>query len=132
MARIPKEYLGAFKAGHRKTSKPFIDEALARRLLKQIQIDNSEEAKQTLAWITRFNNEYYKGVIKINDHEALHNTDELRRNCYNLTHSRNRDVASVGDKIKHIPKNQNQPAKTEDNLIELLDLLKEQRLAIKN
>lgn len=89
---IPKEFLGAFKAGHRKTSREFIDERLSLTLLKKVIEDNCEESRKTLEYITRFNNEFHKNVIKKGDPKALHSTDELRKDCYARENARNRDI----------------------------------------
>lgn len=94
---IPKQYLGAFKAGHRGSAKEFIDEQLSWELLKRIEASNwtDQEAMDALAYITKFNNEFHKNVVKKNDPNALHNTDKLRKDCYNRENARNRDVMSV-------------------------------------
>lgn len=89
---IPKEYLGAFKAGHRKTSIDFIDEELAFVLLRKVQKDNCQKSKEALEFLTKFNNEYYKNVIKKGDPNAIHSSDELRLDCYDGENSRNRDM----------------------------------------
>ncbi len=89
---IPREYLGAFKAGHRASSRPFIDEELAKRLLRKVIDENCEESKAHLEYITKFNNEYYKAVVKKGDENALHYTDALRKDCYNRDNQRRRDV----------------------------------------
>lgn len=64
-------------------------------LLKRIQTENCEEAKIQLEFITKFNNEFHKNVVKKGDPKALHKTDELRRDCYARENARNRDVMSV-------------------------------------
>jgi hypothetical protein len=53
-----------------------------------------EEAIHLLEYITRFNNEYHKNVIKKNDPKALHNTEKLRKECYARENARNRDIMS--------------------------------------
>lgn len=91
---IPKEYLGAFKAGHRQSAREFIDEELSYELLKKFIETGCEESKKALAYIAKFNNEYHKAVVKRGDTEALHNTPELRKNCYDRNNARNRDITS--------------------------------------
>lgn len=94
--RIPKQYLGAFKCGHRASAREFIDEELSQKLLLRI-LDSDykdKEAMQALSFITKFNNEYHKNVIRKDDPEALHNTDKLRRDLYSRENARNRDVLS--------------------------------------
>lgn len=88
---IPKEFLGAFKAGHRPSVRAFIDEELSWRLLDQLE-KGCEQAKEALQYLTRFNNEFHKNVIRKGDDLALHCTDELRRDCYARENARNRDV----------------------------------------
>lgn len=93
---IPKQYLGAFKAGHRASAREFIDEELSFELLNKI-IDSGytdEKSMKDLAYITKFNNEFHKNVIKKGDKDALHNTEELRKDLYDRENSRNRDVMS--------------------------------------
>jgi hypothetical protein len=89
---IPKEFLGAFKAGHRAVSRTFIDEELSYRLLSQWIDDGCVEAKEALEWLTRFNNEFHKNIIKKGDPSALHKSDELRRDCYARNYARNNDL----------------------------------------
>ena len=93
---IPKQYLGAFKAGHRASSREFIDEELSYSLLKRIIDSNytDQAAMDQLAYITKFNNEFHKNVIKKGDKKALHNTKELRKDCYARENARNRDISS--------------------------------------
>jgi len=91
---IPREYLGAFKAGHRAAARPFIDGDLAYRLLSRVMSQGCDEARGALEYITRFNNEFYKDVFKKNE-ESLHNTRELRKSCGDRNNSRNRDAYSL-------------------------------------
>lgn len=94
---IPKEFLGAFKAGHRKSAREFIDEELSYKLLKLIKDSNYTDldAIAKLTYITKFNNEFHKNVIKKGDMNALHNTDALRKDCYARENARNRDIHSL-------------------------------------
>ena len=48
-----------------------------------------------MEYITKFNNEFHKNVVKKDDPKALHNTPELRKDCYARENARNRDVMSV-------------------------------------
>lgn len=93
MMKIPKEYLGAFKAGHRPSAREFIDDELSFELLRKV-LEGDQEAKRMLEYITRFNNEFHKNVIKKGDKKALHNTDELRKQLYDRENARNRDISS--------------------------------------
>ncbi len=95
--QIPKRFLGAFKAGHRPSAKEFIDEELSRILLKRVLESNYTdiEAVRTLDYLTRFNNEFHKNVIKKSDPKRLHRTDKQVRDLYSRENSKNRDVMSV-------------------------------------
>jgi hypothetical protein len=92
---IPKEFLGAFKRGHRVASRDFIDEELATQLLMKVLKDGCEESRKVLEWLTRFNNEYYKAVIKKGDPEALHNTEQLRQDLNNRNYLRRNDLYTL-------------------------------------
>jgi len=94
---IPKQFLGAFKKGHRFSSRDMIDEDLSWELLERIEKSNwtDKEAIDALTYITKFNNEFHKNVIKKGDPNALHNTDELRKDCYARENAKNRDIMSV-------------------------------------
>jgi len=139
---IPKQYLGAFKAGHRQNTREFIDEELSYQLLDKIIKSKYTDTKsmEALAYITKFNNEYYKNVIKKGDTTAIHNTDKLRKDCYARENSKNRDIMSRENKYlksldsQTIPENPDTPtikdgiapqpieaSSHEDVLIEVID-----------
>jgi len=66
-------------------------------LIKRTHSDDpriSKEAEVGLLWLQKFNNEYYDnhGLMK---EDALHNTEELRKECYNATNAANRDIFSI-------------------------------------
>ena len=94
---IPKQYLGAFKVGHRESAKEFIDEELSFSLLEKIIKSEwtDQVSMDALAYITKFNNEFHKNVIKKGDNNALHNTDALRKQLYARENARNRDITSL-------------------------------------
>ena len=118
---IPKRFLGAFKAGHRPSTREFIDEDLSKQLLSKIKASNwtDKEAIAQLNYITKFNNEFHKNVVKKGDPNALHGeqlsnelrTDRwgniqldkngnpiplnLRQTCYARENAKNRDTLSV-------------------------------------
>lgn len=109
---IPKQYLGAFKQGHRVSAREFIDDEFSYQLLERILDSNwtDEEAMKNLAYITKFNNEHHKNVVKaikpknkkaIKD--QLHNTKALVKDCNDRENARNRDIISRNrDKIYSI------------------------------
>lgn len=88
---VPKEFLGAFKRGHRRPSQEFIDEEFSWTLLKKVY-EGCEEARKALTWLTKFNNEYHKKVIKKNDQNAIHNSQFLYRDCTQREDARGRDL----------------------------------------
>lgn len=94
---IPKRFLGAFKAGHRLASRAFIDEEFSYQLLNRIISSNycDKVAIEALDYLTKFNNEYHKAVIKKGDSEALHNTNEMYQERSNANNARNRDIMSI-------------------------------------
>lgn len=94
---IPKRFLGAFKAGHRHSAREFIDEELSFHLLRKVLSSyyTDLEAMEALDYLTKFNNEYHKAVLKKNDSQALHNTDELYQDRSTANNARNRDIMSV-------------------------------------
>lgn len=96
---IPKEYLGAFKKGHRKSAREFIDEELAYRLLERAQ-NGCEESRKALEWLTQFNNEFHKAVINKTDPKAFHNTDELRKECNQRSYAQKNDLFTRLNKSK--------------------------------
>lgn len=56
-----------------------------------------KEAQEALAYLAQFNDEYYSGEIKKGDPTAIHNTDALRKDCYNRNNHTNNDVYSIYD-----------------------------------
>lgn len=54
----------------------------------------AQEAKDALKWIQKFNNEYYDNC-GLNKVDALHNTKELRRDCYSRMNAANRDLFGI-------------------------------------
>jgi hypothetical protein len=95
--KVPKRWLGAFKRGHRFSDRAFIDEDQAWEMLERWEESggSDKEAEQVLDYLTKFNNEYYRGVLKKGDPNALHNTDELRKSVYDRQNAKNRDIMSV-------------------------------------
>lgn len=100
---VPRQYLGAFKCGHREKAKEFVDEEFSRELLARITASNGKDLKaiEALSYLSKFNNEFHKCLIKKGDPAALHNTDKLRRDVYSKQNSRTRDVLSY--KNRQIP-----------------------------
>ena len=97
---IPKRFLGAFKCGHRASAREFIDESLSYKLLKIIIASKYSDQQSILEldFITKFNNEYHKAVIKKGDKSAMHRSKYMRQERYGANNARNRDVLSVDRK----------------------------------
>lgn len=119
--------------GHRVASREFIDEELATSLLKRVLRSNYQdlEALTELRFITKFNNEFYKNVLKKGDPTALHSSDTHRKDCYDRENSRNRDVLSIFRGSTSLPAGQIFEIRVakeqldnsrEDTLIELMEL----------
>ncbi len=89
--KIPIEYWGAFKSGHRRGVREYIDDEYAFDLLKQAQ-SGSKKADEALRWLAKYNNETYRGVLKKNDPEALHDTPKLYKAATDGHNSRRRDT----------------------------------------
>ena len=91
---VPRQYLGAFKCGHREKAKEFVDEDFSRELLARITASKGKDKKavEALTYLTKFNNEFHKAIINKSDTTALHNTDKLRRDLYSKENSRSRDI----------------------------------------
>lgn len=52
------------------------------------------EANEALEWLDKFNREYYNNS-GLKKKDALHNTDELRKDCYNRTNAAHRDILGM-------------------------------------
>lgn len=92
--RVPKEYLGAFKPGHRKGVREYVDDDFSYKLLEKA-LDGCLESKKALEFLTRFNNEFLRGVVKKNDPKALHNTPKLYKEACDAHNARRRDLTCV-------------------------------------
>lgn len=131
--RVPKQFLGAFKAGHRLPVREYIDDELSWILLNKIEESNwqDKESIKQLEYITKFNNEYYK-KFGLKEDDALHNTPELKKDCYDRGNSIDRDMLSMKRRERtHELSTQSQNTEHnqqfinlnhEDALIDLIDL----------
>ncbi len=88
--RIPKEYLGAFKKGHRHAAREYVDEEFAEGLLRLSQ-SGVAWAREALEWITKFNNEYYKCVFTKTSDDIIQTSDE-RKERYTAQNKRQIDL----------------------------------------
>lgn len=55
----------------------------------------AQEAQVALEFMSKFNTEYVGGNVKKGDRDALHNTDELRKDCYTRNNISNRDAYAI-------------------------------------
>lgn len=65
---------------------------------KQWQVDQDYHQKLSESekvWLSKFNDEYYGGSVRKDDPTAIHNSPELRRDCYSRNNSINRDQMSI-------------------------------------
>lgn len=117
--KIPIQYLGAFKAGHRPQMREYIDDDLSWELLNRIIKSNytDKEAMEQLAYITKFNNEYYKKV-GLNQPDALHQSEQQKKDCYNRGNANSRDLMALKRK-ERVPM---EGTETQDSNSETLNL----------
>ncbi len=119
--RIPREFLGAFKEGHRFAAREFIDDDLSHELLNRARLGD-KEASEALAFYAKFNNEFYKVVFKKDgsdlnyskQEESDRNKDRYRRSC---------DVQRFASRCSSMDGMEVNSG--EDALIALLDIKKE-------
>jgi hypothetical protein len=100
--KVPKQFLGAFKAGHRKGVREYIDEEFSYQLLAKAE-NGDKKALAALEWITKYNNETYRGVLKKNDPTAIHNTDKLYKeasDAHNANNSRTSRIARPPGRVE--------------------------------
>ena len=105
---VPSRWLGAFKKGHRYSSRDMIDEDLAWELLERWEKSKGtdKEAEQALDYLAKFNNEYHKNVVSKTD--PLHkctcpnrkrgdaHLEGCHRNDLNdRENAKNRDIMSI-------------------------------------
>lgn len=94
--------MGAFKRGHRANSREFIDEEFSEALLEKAQA-GCVQSRETLEWLTRFNNEFHKAVFRRGDEKnALHNTPELKRDCNKRNYTRRNDLYTSAPLIRKL------------------------------
>lgn len=125
--KIPKEYLGAFKEGHRKTARSFVDQDYTLDLLFKAE-RGDQASKEALEWITKFNNEHYKCVFK-KDGTDFTETHEDRKRLQREDWKRREDVTATG--VFNIDAADLAQHPSEDLLILLIDLKKEKEKAKK-
>ena len=105
---VPSRFLGAFKKGHRFSSRDAIDEDLSWDLLDKIEKSNytDKASIEALEYIAKFNNEFHKNVVSKTD--PLHkctcpnrkrgdkHLEGCQRNDLNdRENAKNRDIMSV-------------------------------------
>lgn len=125
--RIPKEYLGAFKAGHRKAAREFIDQDYTEALLAKAELGD-KQAIEALRFLTKYNNEHYKCVFK-KDGTDFVQTKEEQLERYRDQNKRYSDVLS--NTTPTVDSYDLSKPNPEDLLILLIDLKKERDKAKK-
>ena len=98
---------------------------MAWKLLNKIKASGYTDtaSMELLDYMNKFSAEFHKNVIKKGDPDALHNTDELRRDCYKRENSRNRDISSAyASELVRLPEQINRDFKHhEETLIAIID-----------
>lgn len=75
-------------------------------------------------WLAKFLNEFYNNNVKKDDPRALHNTDELRKDCYARTNAMNRDISNMRSYHRNqLPAEPYEPEDPTDAYIEWIDSL---------
>ncbi len=105
---VPARWLGAFKKGHRYSSRDMIDEEMSWILLDKIEKSNytDQEAMTALDYLAKFNNEFHKNIVSKTDplHECTcpdrkkgdkHLEGCLRNDLNDRENAKNRDIMSV-------------------------------------
>lgn len=105
---VPARFLGAFKKGHRYSSRDMIDEDLSWELLDKIEKSGYKDQAsiEALEYIAKFNNEFHKNVVSKTDplHTCScpdrkrgdkHLEGCLRNDLNDRENAKNRDIMSV-------------------------------------
>lgn len=103
----PKKWLSCFKAGHRATSREFIDEELAIKMLERWKKNpEDKEAIEVLDYLAQFNAEFHKDVFaknkpRLNGDQVVEGQVDskgrpltYRKDCQQRNDARNRDIMS--------------------------------------
>lgn len=72
-------------------------EEFVNKMLKQSKSSNpklAKEAEEALLYLNQFNLEFHDGS-ELSKKETLHNTPELKRDCYTRNNCQNRDLVSI-------------------------------------
>lgn len=81
------------------TEHPALEPSLnLRSRFELIEIDYKEKlSKKNKDWLNKFNEEYVNASLDSkNLSRNLHNTDKLKKDCYNRNNARNRDILNRG------------------------------------
>jgi hypothetical protein len=63
------------------------------------KIAEAKEAQEALQLLSQFSNEFYGGKIRKGDSNALHNTDTLRKDCFNRNNASNNDLYAIKNSV---------------------------------
>lgn len=81
--------------------------------------------KKELSWLNKFNSEFVNAGNLKEENKPLHNTDELKKKCYNSNNARNRDILTKQEAmgvIQNIDDHLNLSLNPMDDLELFLDL----------
>ena len=123
---VPKQFLGAFKKGHRFSSRDMIDEELAWEMLERWERSGGKdkEAEEALLYMAKFNNEFHKNVVSKTDplHPCncpnrkrgdKHLEGCLRNDLNDRENAKNRDIMSIQNRNNE-PENEKESSFTDD------------------
>jgi hypothetical protein len=125
---VPSKWLGAFKKGHRFSSRDAIDEELSWEMLDRWEKSGrtDKEAEATLDYLTKFNNEFHKNVVSKSD--PLHKCtcpnrkkgDKHLEGCHrndlnDRENAKNRDIMSVQNET--VKRTKFKPSEDDNNAV---------------
>lgn len=98
---------------------------------KQWMVDQDytkQLSKEEAEWLNRFNQEYYRNTFESSEKD-LHNTPELKKQCYNNENARNRDLYGIGYEFGYMV-GSNTVNDGEGNEIDALDMIADYDIGI--
>lgn len=91
--------LGAFKKGHRRPAREFIDDEFAYKLLKQME-QGCSSAKESLEWLAQFNNEYHRNWFRKEALIPFHADESLKDECSKREYAVKNDVYFCAELVR--------------------------------
>lgn len=92
------DMMGLEVGTYRKRQRWQIDQDYIEKLKKQAKSSNAAraiEATEALRYISRFNEEMYKGKVSVKDSNRIHQSQEMVRDCYRANGRNYCDVGSI-------------------------------------